>query len=315
MHSTKKYAAVAAAIACTFGATAPAEAARLIAYTYTQGAGGYVDDYKDIYGVGPISAHVGSAAASTADFGVLKISTHSVVTANGPGPYATEGAYASAYFEDSVVINSGAAGSAGIATFSLSIDGSLDGSSSGLPGYSAPYDNSFSVTMTAAGAGVNASYQTVYPLSVFFNTSSGPDFGFVKTHGSFNSNGSLEYNTTNLSTPDQAFGTFTFDIPFFSGRAFALAISANCSTNQYSSRTGFGTSTQDCALGHTITWGGLLGVRNAAGAPATATITADSGVNYAENFGTVVPEPAAWALMIAGFGLAGARLRRRAAAA
>lgn len=41
----------------------------------------------------------------------------------------------------------------------------------------------------------------------------------------------------------------------------------------------------------------------------------NSGLSEVQFAGTAVPEPASWALMIAGFGLAGAAMRRRAASA
>jgi len=80
---------------------------------------------------------------------------------------------------------------------------------------------------------------------------------------------------------------------------------------------------RDDVMNQTISYNGLafdsftFAYTNAAGSPFTGGGNANTGlieivdnVTYAAG-GGAVPEPAAWALMISGFGLAGAALRRR----
>jgi hypothetical protein len=68
-------------------------------------------------------------------------------------------------------------------------------------------------------------------------------------------------------------------------------------------------------FGNTLSWQGITGL-TVGGVAVTdySAVSADTGFNFRQGLAApAVPEPASWALMIAGFGLTGAALRRRAA--
>lgn len=109
-------------------------------------------------------------------------------------------------------------------------------------------------------------------------------------------------------------GAFDFLIPFDNLVGQNVKISLRCGVLALAVRAG-DTAGGDCAFAHTVKWGGVSQVFNQFNAPvAGASITGGGGANYLNSFGGgggPVPEPAAWALLIAGFGLAGAVQRRR----
>lgn len=72
-----------------------------------------------------------------------------------------------------------------------------------------------------------------------------------------------------------------------------------------------------CDLGHSVYWGGITGLRSTHGhALAGWSVRSDSGFDYTRSFfGTLppaaaIPEPASWALLIAGFAMTGGALRQ-----
>jgi hypothetical protein len=79
-----------------------------------------------------------------------------------------------------------------------------------------------------------------------------------------------------------------------------------------------GEATAGCDAPEGFLWGGIVGVTDRAGNALSGwTLTAESGLDYRTAFPLSppaaggVPEPASWAMLIAGFGLVGAMSRRR----
>ena len=105
------------------------------------------------------------------------------------------------------------------------------------------------------------------------------------------------------------------------GRAYDVSLSLNCFSGIVA-LTGIAepsTYSSGCDAGNSGYWLGLNNFQTSSGGP-IALISNDTGLNlsdpspFAPGGNTAVPEPATWALMIGGFGLAGAALRRRRAA-
>lgn len=130
-----------------------------------------------------------------------------------------------------------------------------------------------------------------------------------------------------VKQPD-ATGFFQVTIPVVFGASNSLYMRGYASTEARTgaqvlgggggfSVTGIGLTKSD--FSHTLGWGGITELRDASGALMTG-FTAKSdltGFDYAGRFSDVtggVPEPAAWALMILGFGATGAAMRRRSRA-
>jgi hypothetical protein len=102
------------------------------------------------------------------------------------------------------------------------------------------------------------------------------------------------------------FGIFTGTATVFAGDVEGLDIELTASALS---------STGDVAvadLSHTLLWDGISDVTVGGVAVNDFTVTSASGTNWANSFiPTGVPEPAAWAMMLVGFGGLGATMRRR----
>jgi hypothetical protein len=102
--------------------------------------------------------------------------------------------------------------------------------------------------------------------------------------------------------------TVDFLIPFTSGQALSIigALSCNARGNL---------TTAVCDAGNSAYWGGIRAVTDGNGNVLNDwSVTSGSGTNWQQSFiptTGAVPEPAAWATLIAGFGLVGAMQRRR----
>ena len=98
---------------------------------------------------------------------------------------------------------------------------------------------------------------------------------------------------------------FTYDAPFTLG-IYGFASSGSGSSGAYA---GQNASTVDVA--HTIVWAGKGEVlTNGGTGPSTTNFTVDSLTSAFNYNASAVPETTSWALMVLGFGLAGAALRR-----
>ena len=111
--------------------------------------------------------------------------------------------------------------------------------------------------------------------------------------------------------------TVNFAIPFVYGTTFTVGFYGQASGRRgfaYGNDTGLNSSGADFA--HTITWGGKGYVVAADGSGPHVTdftINSTSGFDYSHPYVDPIPEPSTWAVMLLGFGLAGAVLRRRRA--
>ncbi|OSZ72882.1 hypothetical protein CAP39_03915 [Sphingomonas sp. IBVSS1] len=106
-------------------------------------------------------------------------------------------------------------------------------------------------------------------------------------------------------------GTFDFSIPFDTLVGQTVKVSLTCAVFAQTRNIG-DTAGGTCDFAHTVTWGGVSQVLNQHGNVVTGVnITGATGANYAQSFAGAVPEPASWAMMLAGFGLAGVMLRRQ----
>lgn len=100
-----------------------------------------------------------------------------------------------------------------------------------------------------------------------------------------------------------------FNTPVF------LRVKASCTV--YTLDVAVGASVDDsCDLSHSVYWGGITGITSGGQTVADAHVTSVSGFNYllpSPHLPPVggVPEPATWALFVAGFGLVGVTTRQR----
>jgi len=102
--------------------------------------------------------------------------------------------------------------------------------------------------------------------------------------------------------------TVDFLIPFTSGQAFTIESRLGCSARG-------NLATAVCDAGNSAYWGGIRAVTDVNGNTLNDwSVASGSGTNWQQSFipaTGAVPEPAAWAMLIAGFGLVGAVQRRR----
>jgi hypothetical protein len=152
--------------------------------------------------------------------------------------------------------------------------------------------------------------ETRYTATGFANTNivssmGGNSFYCAGCNGSF----LLDFADTSLSKDGAVFGV-AFDVLFNRDLLFdALVTFGDGSTRLFDLNTGFfGLSSE---LGVASIAFGIDGQPSTVGAFAIDNLSIASGFSAAPG---VIPEPATWALMMAGFGLVGAAARRRAAA-
>jgi hypothetical protein len=127
----------------------------------------------------------------------------------------------------------------------------------------------------------------------------------VSNYGGFlGGNGSL--NGQRYSGPYT--GAFNFLVPFETLVGQNVKMTLRCGILAAGVRAG-DTAGGDCDFAHTVSWGGVSKVFGPGNTQVLGASIIGNGGNYMNNF--PVPEPANWALLIAGFGLVGAMARRR----
>jgi hypothetical protein len=259
----------------------------------------YVSGQNGIY-VDSTAAGPQSGAGSTfdgdyvalADAGVLKSSVVFDLPTNLNGLYTSGGISSVVSFTDVLTVSAPGLTS-GSFTASLLIDGLLDPRASSFqPSGNGGFPN-FEIKVELPDL-ASTVFDFTYTLSNYN--------GFVSAGG-----GSL--NGMRYSGPYT--GAFDFSIPFDSLVGQTVKVSLTCAVFAFTVRAG-DTAGGTCDFAHTVTWGGVSQVLDQNGDPVSGVnITGATGANYAQSFVSGVPEPASWAMMLAGFGLAGVMLRRQ----
>ena len=212
---------------------------------------------------------------TSASFGEFHNYASGSLNTGGDGTHSIHNGSVSS-FEDELLINTGTPGQAGVATFLIHLDG----------------------TLSAAGAG-SAYYDFV---------SNGTVRLYVTTED--DNRGYPHRSPVNIVVDRW----LTFTQSFTSGTAVAINGTFFVGADMFFNGSGSGSAVAD--FSHTARWGGLQSVVTTGGEDVTqlATITSGSGFDYVTAPAIAgVPEPATWALMIGGFGMAGSVLRRRRA--
>ena len=261
-----------------------------------------------------------TASASIAgDFGRVSVTTGIVAVPQvgaAPGDVrqlvpGDSGQLAWMMWNDYIRINAAATGPL-FATAHISLSGTLIATSDGGPSYAQAVSRVFGV----------AASSNVIPL-----------FG---RNGIYADGGQRDevYDSNFTLVAEPFAGNFSFTMPFTGAGVYnpfsfdVLCVNAALDTPSISS----GNAACD---GITLSWGGISALRDRNGNVIDSwTTSSSSGLDYAVAFstpttappvdvavqyfpegGTAVPEPASWALLIAGFGLVGAVQRRQRAAA
>ena len=273
-------------------------------------AAGYAEPHTDsitiVYGPtstvssvsinGPLgtAAATGSAAAS---YGALHAGSTSVVGGDGQAR-----AGASSAWIDNVTLSSSRIGAATArATFDLS--GALNSRVGGTS--TAAFANStVGVSVTVGGLQV---------LSI----------GAQLLHRNSN-NSAYDIDTVSVSGLNVSFtqgglaGLYSFDMPFTLGTPFVLAATLTAETRTFGS-SGVDDVEANSDFASTGTWGGISSVRLTDGTVVSdLSVGSDSGFDWSLPYSAVVPpvtsvpEPGTLALLMAGLGLTGCAVRRRA---
>lgn len=101
-------------------------------------------------------------------------------------------------------------------------------------------------------------------------------------------------------------------IPYFDGSAFGLTSFLSCQSTSDASTFG-DIASGSCHADQSAYWAGIVNVTDSLGNPLTGwSITSASGTDYSQSFvPSGIPEPGTWAMMLFGFGVIGAAMRRR----
>lgn len=107
------------------------------------------------------------------------------------------------------------------------------------------------------------------------------------------------------------FGDHSWTFAYDASQPWTFTVGLGCLA--YVSDSTTSNNSVNCDLGHTFTWQSISFSDPAMQPLSGATVASQSGQNYANAYSPLpgVPEPASWAMLIAGFGLVGAAARRR----
>jgi|GEM_PF-1990671 len=254
----------------------------------------------------PANSTEAASAFALADFGLLKASTSVSFTNYVHDPMGLNSVFALANASFSDTLTGVSVDPVGFARITLQIDGSVfgDGGLTRVFG-----DSRFGVFFTASSNDNNHSAR----FDLLSLISADPLTGaVVQTNSLYTEStigGLLQSNSS--TNPANAFGTYEWVFAFDISQPWTVSGSLSCLTA--SSANGNDSSNLDCNLGNSVTWQGIEFL-DANSDPVTgATVSSLSGQNYSQPYSPLpaVPEPASWAMLIAGFGLVGATARRR----
>lgn len=255
---------------------------------------------------GPILAEASSRygrSNALADYGVLK--TFSTVTAyNDTNSFFFGAARASAQTFDTLTIGGRATSLPGIATVKVRIGGHVQGQAD-------------------VGDGTEINSDFIYQLNSFTTGGIASEY-IAANYLAIDINGVHDRNLVNAGlgyTPVASIiGYHVIKVPFLFGVPLGLQQTAGCITGVRSPIHGQGGSAS-CSFGNSIYWGGIESVTDGSGNVLSGwTVDSTSQFDYrvaspldpqSPPAASPAPEPASWAMMVAGFGLAGAALRRR----
>lgn len=224
-----------------------------------------------------------------------------------PGFANSAGAVAVASFTDSLTGVS--VDPIGFAKIGLQISGSVPGQG-GLTGNFG--DSRFGVTFGAASA--DGQRQARFDLLTLISADpvSGSPVLTSTLTTEFLVGGILE--SSSVTNPVNPFGTYEWLFPFDAGQAWTITGSMSCLS--FTSANVTDTSNLSCLLNNSATWMGISFLDPGGNPLAGAIATSASGQNYNQAYqpySGAVPEPASWAMLLTGFGLTGAAVRRRRA--
>ena len=225
-----------------------------------------------------------------------------LVSSNGASAIAT-----ASYID---VLTGVSADPIGFAKITLKIDGSVSGNSGSSRNFG---DSRFSVTFTAAKEGNldNARFDLLSLISADPVTDAITFTNSLYTE--YYVGGLLMSSLT--TNPVDAFGTYEWLFPFDASAAWTFGGGLGCQASTFANTPD--SSNLSCLLDNSATWMGISFLDPGGNALTNASASSLSGQNYNQPYSPYtggaggVPEPASWAMLIAGFGLVGAAARRR----
>lgn len=228
----------------------------------------------------------------------------------------------SARFEDLLTVEAGAGVAEGLLTFGFVLSATPHVGPVAMPGQSALSRFTFGLAAGSAGAEI----ELLSAIGNSFGIPAGPDgqsrrrfVGVLTGSQSMPADIDETQSGANLFALDAL--PFRVVVPFVTGQPFDLRVAASCGVDVLalviSGDRPSAAAEATCRSGNSLAFGGVVGVTDTFGRPLPgARIVAASGIAY-DARGVppgAVPEPATWAMLVAGFGLVGSALRRRSAA-
>lgn len=258
-------------------------------------------------------------ASATVDLGTNRLPRLRVAASGSVATLevAGTGSSASAIFEDLVTIDlASGLPVAGLLTLGLSLSATAVVGPVGIPGHAA--EARFDLLFSASGQ------QAAILLLSEIGGNAGP-LGRSRRllQGLVPGAGTGDGTVDEVAGAANAFAldglAFAVEVPFVSGQPIAFRLSATCAVfaiQRFDPGIGQGLTEAVCNAGNSLGLRGILAVTDPRGRPLPVVrIAAASGLAYDARPAppAVIPEPASWAMLVLGFGLAGAALRRSAA--